>query len=153
MRLCISLSKLLSAVYNDLLCLDTFYNTFRINVQMYNSGIFRCKTVQVQPVRKVVHAAMFPGIALSKSAWSPAPVRIQRATDQDVRVRRMRTHDKRTRSSLLAPEGQAPVQPGSVKVLRQAALQVHQFQLCQHVAASPHVELKHTCACVGSVYV
>lgn len=115
--------------------------------------IFRCTTLQVQPVRKVVHAAMFPRIALPKSARSPAPVRVQGATDQDVRVRRMRAHDKRTRSSLLAPEGQASVQPGPVKVLRQAALQIHQLQLCQHVAASPHVEFKPTCACVRSVYV
>lgn len=115
--------------------------------------IFRCTTLQVQPVREVVHAAMLPRVALSQSARSAAPVRVQGATDQDVRVRRVRAHDKRARSSLLAPEGQAPVQPGPAQVLRQAALQVHQLQLCQHAAASPHVEFKPACACVRSVYV
>lgn len=95
----------------------------------------------MQPLRKVVHTAMFAGVALSEGARCAAPVRVQGTQDEGVRVRGMRAHDERARSALPASEGEAPVQSGAAEVLRQAPLQIHQLEFRQYAAASTYLKM------------
>lgn len=59
----------------------------------------------------------------------------------DVRLRGVRTHHQGAGSALHSPEGETPVQPRAAQVLRQEALQVHQLELCKHVAPSTHLNI------------
>lgn len=54
----------------------------------------------------------------------------------DVRLRRMRPHNQRARSSLLALEDQPSVFAGTVKILRQTSFQVHELNVCQQFIGS-----------------
>lgn len=69
-------------------------------------------------MREILHATLLPGIALSESARSPTPIRLQGAQNKSVRVRRVRPHDERTRSPLSPSQRKTPVQPGVAQILR-----------------------------------
>ena len=51
-------------------------------------------------------------------------------------MRRMRSHNQRARSSLLALEDQPSVFAGTVKILRQTTFQVHELNVCQQFIGS-----------------
>lgn len=89
---------------------------------------FRCTSVQMQSLREVFHAEVFLRVALSQSARRAAPVRLQRAQNKGLCVRRVRTHDQWTRSALPAPKRETPVQPCFAQILRQEAFQIHKLK-------------------------
>jgi hypothetical protein len=82
---------------------------------------------------------MLVGVALSQSARRPTPVRLQGEEDQSVRVRGVRTHDQRARSPLPSLERETPLQSCPAQILRQATLQVYEFEFRKHAAPSTYL--------------
>jgi len=67
---------------------------------------------------------MFTGESLPESSWRGSPVRLQTTEIQDVRMRRLWSHNTGARGSLSPPERKPPLLPGASQVLRQETFQI-----------------------------
>lgn len=78
----------------------------------------------MQPLREVVHPAVFAGEPLPEGARPDASVRLQGAPQQDVRVRGVWPHHRGAGEPLHPSQGITPVQSSIDEVLRQEIFQV-----------------------------